>query len=90
MVKPVTTKGNNMKNIIIPKTKSSCFPEVSFPPKIPIAKYATAIAKAIQTIPKYFFNVFILLLLVVKCINFSVDIYHSDDKTNCGYAYRIP
>lgn len=63
IVNPVTTIGKSMKKIIIPKTKSSCFPEVSFPPKIPIEKYAIATASAIQTIPKYFFIAFISIII---------------------------
>jgi hypothetical protein len=38
-------QGSSMKNMIIPKTKSSCLPEVNFPPKMQIA---VATANAIK------------------------------------------
>lgn len=60
IVKPVTIKGNRTKKTMIPKTKSSCLPDVNLYPKIPIERYATRIANAIQTIPKYFFIAFIV------------------------------
>jgi hypothetical protein len=40
-----------MKNMIIPKTKSSCLPEVNFPQNVN-AIIAVATANAIQTNPK--------------------------------------
>lgn len=76
MAIPPEIIGISTKRMMIPKTKSSCFPEVIFGiPKTVIPKYPTTNAIAIQSMPNIFLSPFILVVLklVKKLSDFAVN-----------------